>query len=210
MKAVGLGRAARSKGKVGAPPCASLGGGARDTTEGHTLLLWDHPREPRCAEVPRDNFRRRGTDQREDFILPNALVVAKGRVRRVSPGWPFLGWASVQFPSSLWKRRSCLGFCSIAFGSCFLEQASQLQKTYLCALCIFLNYFDQFSILLFPHLLFLCNNCPFFSFFILVLDFLVFSCPNFLIVPLPPYILPISEFLRSTFSLFIVIHSQPP
>lgn len=72
MKAMGLGR-----GKVGAPPCASLGRGARDTAESNTLLLWDHPREPRCAEVPRDNFRRRGTDQKEHFILPNALIVAR-------------------------------------------------------------------------------------------------------------------------------------
>lgn len=94
MKAMGLGRAARSRGKVGAPPCASLGRGGQNTTEGNTLLLWDHPRAPRCAEVPRDNFRRRGTDQREDFVLPNGLIIGKGRVGRVSADCPFLGWAS--------------------------------------------------------------------------------------------------------------------
>lgn len=65
------------QGQGGRSAVCQLGSRGRDTAESNTLLLGDHPREPRCAKVPRDNFRRRGTDQREHFILPNALIVAR-------------------------------------------------------------------------------------------------------------------------------------
>lgn len=85
--------------------------GDGDTTEGHTLLLWDHPRGARCGEVRRD--------QSEDFVLPNALITAEGESGKGQSGMalPRLGVPyTAQSASSLRKSRSRLGFCSVLFG----------------------------------------------------------------------------------------------
>lgn len=94
-----------SKGKVG------------DThpTEGDTLLLWDRPRGARCAEVPEGQFSE-GKDQREDFVLPNASIIAegvsgKGQSRLALPRLVFA--RAARSASSLRESRSRLGFCSI-------------------------------------------------------------------------------------------------
>lgn len=84
-------------------------------TEGDTLLLWDRPRGARCAEVPEGQFSE-GMDQREDFVLPNASIIAegasgKGQSRLALPRLVFA--RAARSASSLRESRSRLGFCSI-------------------------------------------------------------------------------------------------